>query len=74
MKAWIAARLMLLPGTDTAASKDTPIVPDMQSADFGRYPSDIEGPPKQWADTTRRLRSLDFPAVTSPPPSRPSKG
>lgn len=42
MKAWIAARLMSVPGTGTVAAKDAPIVPDMHSADFGAYPSDIE--------------------------------
>jgi len=43
MKAWITVRLMLVPGTGTVAAKDAPIVPDMHSADFGAYPSDIEG-------------------------------
>jgi hypothetical protein len=73
MKAWIAVRLMMLPGTGTVAAKRTPIAPDMQSADFGAYPSDVEELPKAWADTRRRPRSSDFPAVMSPPPSGPSK-
>ena len=52
MKTCIAVGLMLVLGTGTVAAKDAPMVPDMQDADFGAYPSDVEGLLKARAETT----------------------
>ncbi len=42
MKTWIDVGQMLVLGTGTVAAKDAPMFPDMQGADFGACPSDVE--------------------------------
>jgi hypothetical protein len=54
MKTWIEVGQMLVLGPGTVAAKNAPMVPDMQGADFGAYPSDVEGLLKAWAETTRK--------------------
>jgi hypothetical protein len=73
MKAWIAMRLMPVPGTGKVAGNDAPIGSGMQSANLGAYRAMSKASLKAWADTTPRPRSLEFPAVMPPRPSRPSK-